>query len=253
MLRKQVPIAPKQGRLAPVSSRPAPSSTVLLTGFTPFGGDTLNVSWQVAQLLGGTIIDGHTVVAGPAADRIRHLARGADRSGRQAPSGAGGVPGQAGGRQRDIARAHRDQHHRRTHPRQRRQAAGRQTRRQRRPAGLFHQLADQGDAAGDLQAAGIPGEVSQTAGTYRLQPCLLRPDAHTGAPATLKAWTGRTPHWGAAPTAWQSQFRGALEMKTSLDDRSGGRGAGQARGRCARPLRSGRPAPQWGVRLAYTK
>jgi len=63
MLRKQVSIAPKQGRLAPVSSRNAPSSTVLLTGFTPFGGADTNASWQVAQLLGGAVIDGHTVVA----------------------------------------------------------------------------------------------------------------------------------------------------------------------------------------------
>jgi pyroglutamyl-peptidase len=63
MLRKQVPIAPKQGRLAPLSNRPAPSATILLTGFTPFGGADTNVSWQVAQLLGGTVIDGHTVVA----------------------------------------------------------------------------------------------------------------------------------------------------------------------------------------------
>lgn len=63
MLRKQVPIAPKQGRLAPVSNRPAPSATVLLTGFAPFGGADTNVSWQVAQLLGGTVIDGHTVIA----------------------------------------------------------------------------------------------------------------------------------------------------------------------------------------------
>lgn len=63
MLRKQVAIGPKQGRLAPVSSRNAPSATVLLTGFAPFGGADTNVSWQVAQLLGGTVIDAHTVVA----------------------------------------------------------------------------------------------------------------------------------------------------------------------------------------------
>lgn len=63
MLRKQLPIAPKQGRLAPMSNRPAPSATVLLTGFTPFGGADTNVSWQIAQLLGGSVIDGHTVVA----------------------------------------------------------------------------------------------------------------------------------------------------------------------------------------------
>lgn len=63
MLRKQQPIAPIQGRLAPVSSRPASSSTVLLTGFTPFGGADTNSSWQVAQRLDGAVIDGYTVVA----------------------------------------------------------------------------------------------------------------------------------------------------------------------------------------------
>jgi pyroglutamyl-peptidase len=36
---------------------------VLLTGFSPFGGADTNVSWQVAQLLGGTVIDGHTVIS----------------------------------------------------------------------------------------------------------------------------------------------------------------------------------------------
>ena len=65
MLRKQLPTAPKQGRLAPVSNRPAPTATVLLTGFSPFGGATTNVSWQVAQSLGGEVIDGHTLVAAP--------------------------------------------------------------------------------------------------------------------------------------------------------------------------------------------
>lgn len=63
MFRKQQPIAPKQGRLAPVSSRPARSPTVLLTGFTPFDGADTNSSWQVAQRLDGAVVDGHTVVA----------------------------------------------------------------------------------------------------------------------------------------------------------------------------------------------
>jgi len=40
-----------------------PTSTVLLTGFSPFGGASSNVSWQVAQSMDGTEIDGHTVVA----------------------------------------------------------------------------------------------------------------------------------------------------------------------------------------------
>jgi pyroglutamyl-peptidase len=63
MLRKQLPIGPKEGRLAAVSSRPAPASTVLLTGFSPFDGASINVSWQLAESLNGDVIEGHTVVA----------------------------------------------------------------------------------------------------------------------------------------------------------------------------------------------
>ncbi len=62
MLRKQLPTAPKQGRLAPVSANKTPNATVLLTGFTPYGGDSVNVSWLVAQSLDGQEIGGHTVV-----------------------------------------------------------------------------------------------------------------------------------------------------------------------------------------------
>jgi pyroglutamyl-peptidase len=37
--------------------------TVLLTGFDPFGGDTINPSWWVAQALHGRRLSGHRVVA----------------------------------------------------------------------------------------------------------------------------------------------------------------------------------------------
>jgi len=36
---------------------------ILITGFDPFGGDTLNPSWLIAQALHGQRIAGHTVVA----------------------------------------------------------------------------------------------------------------------------------------------------------------------------------------------
>lgn len=39
------------------------SPTLLLTGFDPFGGDTLNPSWLVAQALHGQQVAGHRVVA----------------------------------------------------------------------------------------------------------------------------------------------------------------------------------------------
>ncbi len=63
MLRKTTPLSPQQGRLAPVSNRNTTTATVLLTGFSPYGGDTTNVSWQVAQSLDGAEIGGHSVVA----------------------------------------------------------------------------------------------------------------------------------------------------------------------------------------------
>ena len=37
--------------------------TVLITGFEPFGGETVNPSWEVVKLLDGMIIDGSRVVA----------------------------------------------------------------------------------------------------------------------------------------------------------------------------------------------
>ena len=37
--------------------------TVLVTGFDPFGGDTVNPSWQAAQALDGKQIAGHRIVA----------------------------------------------------------------------------------------------------------------------------------------------------------------------------------------------
>ncbi len=38
-------------------------STVLLTGFAPFGGETVNPSWQAVHALGGTTIAGYRVAA----------------------------------------------------------------------------------------------------------------------------------------------------------------------------------------------
>jgi len=36
---------------------------VLLTGFEPFGGETINPSWQVAASLAGKVIDGYEIIA----------------------------------------------------------------------------------------------------------------------------------------------------------------------------------------------
>jgi pyroglutamyl-peptidase len=45
------------------SSIPAPSDTVLLTGFDPFGGASVNPSWQAVQALHGERLLDHAVVA----------------------------------------------------------------------------------------------------------------------------------------------------------------------------------------------
>ncbi|WP_298212487.1 pyroglutamyl-peptidase I [Acidovorax sp.] len=42
---------------------PRPERVILLTGFDPFGGDPLNPSWFIAQALHGQRIAGHVVVA----------------------------------------------------------------------------------------------------------------------------------------------------------------------------------------------
>lgn len=48
---------------APGTPRRRPAPTLLLTGFEPFGGESVNVSWQVAQALHGERLAGHRVVA----------------------------------------------------------------------------------------------------------------------------------------------------------------------------------------------
>ena len=37
--------------------------TILLTGFEPFGGETVNPSWEIARALDGWVCEGRTVRA----------------------------------------------------------------------------------------------------------------------------------------------------------------------------------------------
>lgn len=53
--------AHNRGMRTTIAARPLP--TVLLTGFDPFGGDSLNPSWLAVQSLQGRRIAGHKVVA----------------------------------------------------------------------------------------------------------------------------------------------------------------------------------------------
>jgi len=48
----------------PLIPTPAPTTTVLLTGFEPFGGETINPSWEAVRRLDGWAGPGFRVVAG---------------------------------------------------------------------------------------------------------------------------------------------------------------------------------------------
>ena len=63
MLRKPAASTSKPGWLAPVPNRATPRAIVLLAGFSPFGGDDSNSSWEAVQALHGERIAGHGVVA----------------------------------------------------------------------------------------------------------------------------------------------------------------------------------------------
>jgi pyroglutamyl-peptidase len=45
------------------TTAPMPTPVILLTGFEPFGGDSLNPSWQVALALNGAVVAGGRVVS----------------------------------------------------------------------------------------------------------------------------------------------------------------------------------------------
>jgi pyroglutamyl-peptidase len=59
--RKLDPDVPADLPLLSRAARPR-ERTVLLTGFAPFAGEALNPSWQAVHALGGAIIEGHRVV-----------------------------------------------------------------------------------------------------------------------------------------------------------------------------------------------
>ena len=141
------------------------SSTVLLTGFAPFDGETINPSWQAASALDGTHIAGHQLAA-----RLLPVEFGAslialrDAIAEISPALVLCV-GQAGGRaQLSIERVAinvddaRIPDNANGHPIDTPIVAG-------GPAAYFATLPIKAILA-DLHAAGIPAEISQTAGTY---------------------------------------------------------------------------------------
>lgn len=141
------------------------SPTVLLTGFAQFGGETVNPSWQAVSALDGASIAGHRIAArllpvefGAALTALR------DAIGEVSPALVLCV-GQAGGRaQLSIERVAinvddaRIPDNANGHPIDTPIVVG-------GPAAYFATLPIKAILA-DLHTAGIPAEISQTAGTY---------------------------------------------------------------------------------------
>jgi pyroglutamyl-peptidase len=139
--------------------------TVLLTGFDPFGGDSINPSWEAVSSLHDETIDGHRVVSAQLPTsfaRAPRVLRAAIRT--HAPSLILCI-GQAGGRAalslervainiNDARIADNDG----AQPVDTRVVHG-------GPAAYFTTLPIKSMLA-ELHAAGIPAEISQTAGTF---------------------------------------------------------------------------------------
>lgn len=141
------------------------SRTVLLTGFDPFGGDTINPSWEAVSRLHGETIAGRCV----AAEQLPTTFAGAPRALRAALRRH--VPelvlcvGQAGGRAAlSLERVAINVNDARIPDNAGAQPVDTPVV-ARGPAAYFTTLPIKAMHA-DLRAAGIPAEISQTAGTF---------------------------------------------------------------------------------------
>lgn len=142
-----------------------PTRTVLLTGFAPFGGETSNPSWDAVQALDGEMIEGHRVVARwlpvEFGSSLRTLCDAIDEL---APVLVICV-GQAGGRaQISLERVAINIDDARIPDNTGAQPVDEPIA-QDGPAAYFTTLPIKAMLAA-LRAAGIPAEISQTAGTY---------------------------------------------------------------------------------------
>lgn len=142
-----------------------PSRTVLLTGFDPFGGDTINPSWEAVSRLHDETIDGRRIVATQLPttfDGAPKALRAALR--RHAPELVLCV-GQAGGRAAlSLERVAINVNDARIPDNAGAQPIDTPVVK-RGPAAYFTTLPIKAMHA-DLHAAGIPAEISQTAGTF---------------------------------------------------------------------------------------
>lgn len=141
------------------------SSTVLLTGFEPFGGEASNPSWEAVRALHGARIGGHRVVARCLPVEFQGSLVALRKAVREVTPALVVCVGQAGGRaQLSLERVAINVDDARIPDNAARQpvdtpvvAGG--------PAAYFATLPIKSILAA-LRSAGIPAEVSQTAGTY---------------------------------------------------------------------------------------
>jgi len=139
--------------------------TVLLTGFAPFGGETVNPSWQAVSALHGRRIGGHRIVARELPVAFGESLRALRAALRETTPALVLCVGQAGGRaQLAIERVAiniddaRIPDNAAAQPVDAPVVPG-------GPAAYFATLPIKAILAA-LRAAGLPAEVSQTAGTY---------------------------------------------------------------------------------------
>ncbi|MBN8741768.1 MAG: pyroglutamyl-peptidase I [Lysobacterales bacterium 69-70] len=142
-----------------------PLPRVLLTGFDPFGGESLNPSWEAVRRLDGELVHGHHVVAEQLptcfGTSLRRLRAALTRS---KPALVVCV-GQAGGRSRvSLERVAINVDDARIPDNAGKQPIDRAIVRGG-PAAYFTSLPIKAQLAA-LQKAGLPAEISQTAGTF---------------------------------------------------------------------------------------
>jgi pyroglutamyl-peptidase len=149
----------------PAKPLPPLNPCILMTGFEPFGGEAVNPSWLAVQALHGRVVAGHRIVAAclpTVFDASLQVQR--ELLARFRPALVIGV-GQAGGRNAiSLERAALNVNDARIPDNAGAQPVDTEVVRGG-PAAYFSTLPVKAMHAA-LQQAGIPGEVSQTAGTF---------------------------------------------------------------------------------------
>ncbi|UXI69552.1 pyroglutamyl-peptidase I [Tahibacter amnicola] len=148
-----------------MSRRAATARKVLLTGFDPFGGETINPSWEAVRGLDGEDIAGHRIVATCLPTEFGRSRRALRAAIARAEPGIVLCVGQAGGRAAlSIERVAINVDDARIPDNAGRQPVDRPIIADA-PAAYFATLPIKSMLTA-LQGAGVPAEISQTAGTF---------------------------------------------------------------------------------------